>query len=124
MSAEIDQRIDEHRCLGESVCEALRKEVFKMGFPINFIIPDINDADFSLSKDPANGEDSLLGIWRDENGQKKGEILFHADGSFFAEYDVISEHPEKSRWFVEAVIAWGRENTIKCEPKLLPFAED
>ena len=118
-----EQKLEQFRNIGEQVCEALRKQVFDMGLPLDFIDPDLQRAEYSLSKDPASGEDSLIGIWRDPKGQKQGEILFHADGSFFAEYDVISEHPKKSRWFVEAVTAWGRDNNVKAEPRLLPLVE-
>ena len=97
--------------------------MFEIGLPINTIDPDLNRANYTLNRDPGSGEESLIGIWRDQQGQKQGEILFHADGSFYAEYDVISEHPKKTKWFVEAVIAWGRDNTVKSEPKLLPITE-
>lgn len=121
MSAE--SRLTEVRQIAESICEALRSEVYKMGFSVNSIDPSIDRAEYSLSRDPANGKNSLVGIWRDNRGQKQGEILFHADGSFFAEYDVISEHPKKPQWFVEAVTAWGREQNIKSEPRLLLYSE-
>ena len=119
----LEQHMLQVRELAESVCEALRKQVFDLGLPVDFIDPDVNRAEYSLSRDPASGKDSLIGIWRDAKGQKQGEILFHADGSFFAEYDVISEHPEKPRWFIEAVTAWGRDNMLKAEPRLLPLVE-
>jgi len=123
MTNAIEQRIQQLAGLAENVCAALRNEVFNLGLPLNCIDPDISRADYSLSRDPASGEDALIGIWRDHKGQKQGEILFHADGSFFAEYDVIREHPRKQRWFVEAVTAWGRDDMIKAEPRLLPLAE-
>jgi hypothetical protein len=75
-----------------------------------------------LQRDPASGQSSLVGIWRDANGQRVGSIIFHCDGSFFAEYDVVEPHPQDRRWFVEAVNAWGKNNTIKSEPRLLPMA--
>jgi hypothetical protein len=117
----VEQRMLEVRAIGESVCDALRNEVLKIGLPDDCIDPDIYRAEYSLSLDPASGQDSLIGIWRDSKGHKQGEILFHADGSFFAEYDVISAHPKKKQWFVEAVTAWGREDIVKAEPRLLPF---
>ena len=117
---QLEQRVQQVRAIGETVCEALRMEVFKMGLPVGHIDPDFNRAEYTLSRDPASGEDSLLGVWRDPKGRKQGEILFHADGSFFAEYDVISEHPKQPRWFVEAVTAWGRDDIVRAEPKLLP----
>lgn len=119
-SISAEQRFDQVRSIAESISVALRNEVFLLGLSVNCIDPDIDRADYSISHDPGSGEDSLIGIWRDHNGQKQGEMLFHADGSFYAEYDVIREHPKKTEWFIEAVTAWGRENMLKSDPKLLP----
>lgn len=123
MKITLEQRKQQVHAIGESICEALRQEVFKMGLPVTCIDPNIDRAEYTLSRDPGSGEDSLIGIWRDHKGHKQGEILFHADGSFYAEYDVISEHPKKPQWFVEAVTAWGRGNNVKSDPKLLPLAK-
>jgi len=123
MTISVDQKIQQHKTIAETICDALRKEVFNIGLPVSCIDPDITRVEYSLSKDCATSEDSLIGIWRDPEGNKQGEILFNADGSFYAEYDVISEHPKKPQWFVEAVIAWGRDSMVKAEAKLLPYAE-
>lgn len=119
----LELRIQQVRDISEKISAALVTEVLKLGLSAHCIDPDINRAKYTLSRDPGSGEDALIGIWRDQNGLKQGEILFHVDGSFYAEYDVISAHPEKPKWFVEGVIAWGRENLIKAEPKLLPVTE-
>lgn len=119
----VDQYLEKVGGMAINICDALRGEVVKMGFAVDRIDPDVKRAEYTLSKDPASGLDSLIGIWRDEQGHKQGEILFHADGTFFAEYDVISEHPKKPRWFVEGVTAWGKEGQVKAEPKLLPSIE-
>lgn len=123
MSQTVEQRLQQVSSIIENVCTALHNEVLKIGLSENCIDPDINRAEYSLSRDPGSGEDSLIGIWRDQKGHKQGEILFHADGSFYAEYDVISKHPENSKWFVEGVTAWGRDELIKSEPKLLPCTD-
>lgn len=120
MNIDATRRFNEVRDLGESICEALKKEVFKSGLPTNCINPALNRASFQLSRDPYDGSYSLIGIWRDSHGQKQGEILFHGDDSFFAEYDVISEHPEKPQWFIEAVTVWGNRKQLKSELRLLP----
>jgi hypothetical protein len=117
---QLKERIYEVRTIGENICDALRQEVSKIGLPATCIDPDFNRAEYSLSRDPASGEDSLIGIWRNQKRQKQGELRFHPDGSFFAEYDVICTHPEKPQWFVEAVTAWGRDNIVKSDPRLLP----
>jgi hypothetical protein len=95
-------------------------EVFKCGLPTDCIDPALDRASFKLSRDPFDGNYSLIGVWRDDHGQKQGEILFHSDGSFMAEYDVISEHPGKPQWFIEAVTAWGNPTQLKSELRLLP----
>lgn len=120
----LEQRKQQCQSLGNNLCASLRGEVSKLGLPVDCIDPDMGRAEFTLSRDPASGEDSLIGVWRDHQGQKQGEILFHADGSFFAEYDVIAQHPKKPQWFVEGVAAWGRDNVVKAEAKLLPMASE
>jgi len=122
MNFDVNASLKEVKDLGESACEALLHEVFKNGLPAASIDPSMERARFEVSRDPYDGSYSLIGVWRDERGNKQGEILFHSDGSFFAEYDVISEHPTKPQWFVEAVTAWGNCQRLKTELRLLPAA--
>jgi hypothetical protein len=120
MSPEIRQRYKQVQALGESVCDAMLMEVHRNGLPATMINPVLEHAQFELSREPLDGNYSLIGIWRDAHGNKQGEILFHHDGSFYAEYDVICEHPEKPKWFVEAVTVWGNQTVLRSELKLLP----
>lgn len=120
MNLTVEQRLQDVLQTAESIREVMLEEVSGLGLPVSCIDPDIKRAEYTLSFDPGSGENSLIGIWRDQNGNKQGEMLFHADGSFYAEYDVIREHPGKPEWFIEAVTAWGREGVIKSDPKLLP----
>ena len=106
--------------LAHAICRALQQEVLKLGIG-DVRIRSPEGAVYRLSTDPASGLDSLLGEWRDAKGQKQGELTFHADGSFYAEYDVIRTHPRSNRWFVEAVSAWGRGSDIRAEPRLMPM---
>lgn len=108
--------------LGWKVCEQLLVEMDKLGLKRELISPRLERASFEMKRDPSTGENSLIGIWRDKNGLKQGEIIFHSDGSFFAEYDVVCEHPKNTRWFVESVTAWGNTSLIKSDPRLLPVA--
>lgn len=117
----VARRLAECRTLVEAVCAALGAEIDKLAFPSGAIRPEPpEEGSYVLSRDPASGEDSLVGTWRDARGRKRGTLLIHADGSFFAEFDVIREHPRDTRWFVEAVTAWGRGAIIRSEPRLLP----
>ncbi len=119
----LSQRLDQLTPMLVAVCHSLRDEVHRLGFPQSEVpIRDIAEALFRLENDTASGEACLIGEWRDDHGIKLGELIFHADGSFFAEHDVIREHPSRRGFFVEAVTAWGRDATIKSEPRLLPMA--
>ena len=117
----LNRKLKELSLLGHIVCAALDNEIGKIGFAREQIQPvKFGAARFSLKKDTFSGEESLEGIWHNESGQRTGSILFHTDGSFYAEYDVVHPHPTDKRWFVEAVTAWGRGKVLKSEPRLLP----
>ena len=121
MDVTIDHRYQEIKNLAQEIVGQLRNEVDKLGFaPDEVIIMNPNDAEYRLEQDPSNNEYSLVGDWFDRRGQKLGCLLFHADGSFFVEHDVVKLHPNKERWFVEAVNAWGKDTEIKAEVRLLP----
>lgn len=120
-SNNLQERWEQVRAVGELVCSVLADEVNKIGLAEKALgTAPWERARFELQNDPASGQSSLMGIWRDANGQRIGSIVFHYDGSFFAEYDVVENHPKDSRWFVEAVNAWGKNDVIKAELRLLP----
>ena len=106
--------------LAYDVHQRLYEEVEKLGFSDSeIILKSPEEASYRLERDPSNSEFSLVGDWRNEQGMKLGTLLFHADGSFFVEHDIIKPHPTKPEWFVEAVNAWGNSTVIKAEPRLL-----
>lgn len=118
---QLQLRVTELRPLGEQVCAALESEYRKLGFADEQVLGvDFDNLEFSLKRDPFSQQDSVEGTWLDQQRQRRGSLVFHADGSFFAEYDVVQPHPLKSRWFVEAVTAWGRGGEVKTEARLLP----
>jgi hypothetical protein len=117
----LQARIEAVSLLAEAIRRSLAQELVKLGIPQHKVaVAAHTDAEYRLERDPASGQHSLVGVWRNAEGYKCGELLFHADGSFFAEYDVIQAHPNKPHWFVEAVTAWGRDSVIKSEARLLP----
>lgn len=117
-------RYDQIALLAQAIRTALTAELDKLGFaPGSVPVGDPATAAYRLERDPACGEHSLVGEWRDAKGQKLGGLVFHEDGSFFVEYDVICTHPRNDRWFVEAVNAWGRDADIRAEARLLPLPE-
>lgn len=110
--------------LADQVFDRLFQEVVKLGFASDeVVLKRPQEADYRLQRDPASSEYSLVGDWFSEQGMKLGTLLFHADGSFFVEQDVVRPHPIRSGWFVEAVNAWGRGDEIKAEARLLAMPE-
>jgi hypothetical protein len=106
--------------LALNVHRRLYDEVSKLGFSESEIsLKSPKDASYRLERDPSNSEFSLVGDWLNEQGQKLGTLLFHADGTFYVEHDIVRPHPTKADWFVEAVNAWGKGKEIKAEPRLL-----
>ena len=70
--------------------------------------------------DPGNQLPGYEGVWRNVRNARCGTLTFNSDNSFYAEYDLFCPHPRDTRWFVEMVTAWGRDETVRCEAKLIP----
>jgi hypothetical protein len=118
---DIDQQIQARREFGKLVCQRITENIAKLGFPLQTRIdpPNFDAAQFSLILDPFTQSLDLVGYWYNAGKQRIGQIKFHGDGSFYAEYDVVQPHPSKKQWFVEAINAWGKQDNIKTEAKLL-----
>lgn len=124
MNEPVANRFRELEGLANRIHGQLQAQIERLGFDAGEVtLKTPSQAAYRLEKDPANGEFSLVGDWLDERGAKQGSLLFHADGSFFVEQDIVRPHPRKKQWFVEAVNAWGQGETIKAEPRLLPMPE-
>jgi len=105
-----------------SICAAMQSALDRLGLAVDgFADPAL--VKYRLENDPASGQASLVGEWRDIDAGRRGGLWFHADGSFFAEYDVVRLHPQRQGIFVEAITAWGRDELIKVEPRLLDCPE-
>ena len=119
---DLSEHITLNRQLAESVCQRLSEEINKLGFAEAEIkhYPCYDEASFELVKDPFTGEHNLACYWYDQfKKQRIGRLQFNSDGTFYAEYDVVKNHPGKSKWFVEGISAWGKADNIKAEAKLL-----
>jgi hypothetical protein len=75
---------------------------------------------FTRVIDPGNQMPGYEGVWRNVHNERCGNLTFNSDNSFYAEYDLFCPHPRDARWFVEMVTAWGRDETLRCEAKLIP----
>lgn len=125
MTLDLKQRIEANRAFGKTVCRRIVETVAKLGFPLQTKIdlPNFDAAEFSLVTDPFTQSQDLVGYWYNAGRQCIGQIKFHGDGSFYAEFDVAQPHPSKKRYFVEAINAWGKQGNIKAEAKLLDFPQ-
>ena len=121
----LEQRLRDCQPLAETLCRTLRDEAGRLGFdPATLSGADVLTAEFRLQTDPASGRQGLLGEWFDRHRCRVGMLLFHADGSFFAEHDIVRPHPGNPGLFVEAVEAWGRGPDIRCEARMMPMIEE
>lgn len=120
--ATLTQRIEEQREFGEAICRAIGESIRKLGFAEDVGTPVFEQAEFRLVTDPYSRHDDLVGYWFDADRQRVGQIQFHGDGGFYAEYDVLKPHPVKAGYFIDTMNAWGREGQIKTEAQLLAMA--
>jgi hypothetical protein len=125
MKGDIGHHIETKRALGNAICRSIAENIAKLGFPLQTRIelPNFDAAEFRLVIDPFTQSEDLVGYWYNAGKQRIGQIKFHGDGSFYAEYDVILPHPRKKQFFVEAINAWGKDDNIKTEAKLLDLPQ-
>ncbi|MCK9606541.1 MAG: hypothetical protein M0R33_08825 [Methylomonas sp.] len=121
----LEQQIAAKRDFGTAVCRRIGENIAKLGFSTqtNINPPNFDAAEFSLVTDPFTQSQDLVGYWYKPGKQRIGQIKFHGDGSFYAEYDVVQPHPSKKHFFVEAINAWGQQDNIKTEAKLLDIPQ-
>ncbi|MGZ4958657.1 MAG: hypothetical protein ACXV7J_05350 [Methylomonas sp.] len=125
MTNNIEQAVEARRAFGKAVCQRISENIAKLGFSVQtgITLPDYDAAQFSFVTDPYTQSLDLVGYWYKPGKLRIGQIRFHGDGSFYAEYDVVQPHPGNKLYFVEAINAWGRHDSIKTEAKLLDIPQ-
>jgi len=121
----LETQVNANHDFGLKICQRLQEEIAKLGFSVGAVshYPVYENASFRLVKDPFTGDFNLAANWYDGKQQRIGSLQFNSDGTCYAEFDVVQPHPKKSRWFVEAVTAWGKMDALKAEAKLLQMPE-
>lgn len=119
-SAEISlrQRVTDAREPGTLLLAAMQEKLDKLnpgGEPI--AIPSFDSALFKLEEDQYNGWQSLRALFFPDRKKCAGFMLFHGDGSSFAEYRVGRRHPNYPL-LIEAVEAWISNGEIKVDVRL------
>lgn len=72
-----------------------------------------------VRKDPFDNSESLYCEWRNDSGALIGTLVIHANGSVFAEYDLVQPHPKNTELFIESVCAFGSRDNLVTELKTL-----
>lgn len=113
-------RLEAESELIAQVWAAMRARLVEIG--LADILPEspLQFASTEIRVDPYDKGESLHAEWRSES-QLIGSFISHANGSAFAEIDVVKPHPQKEQWFVEATTAWGMPGKITSELRLLPM---
>ena len=121
----LKKQIEHQRAFGKVICQRISDAIVRLGFSVQtpITLPNFEAAEFRLITDPLTQDSNLAGYWYNEKKQRIGQIQFNSDGSFYAEYDVVQPNPSKKQFFVEAINAWGREDNIKTEAKLLELPQ-
>ncbi|TNE76740.1 MAG: hypothetical protein EP334_07835 [Gammaproteobacteria bacterium] len=104
----------------DKVVAVMVAELDKQGLSGLLQNPEVLLTSYELRRDPYDGSEGLHAEWRNGRGQRLGGLQLHGSGQVFAEFDVVQAHPTDSRWFIEAVSAWGNPDNLKSELRLLP----
>ena len=115
----IKQRIASATQHGAELITALQERIAKLNLPGETItIPPFETARFTLEHDLYNGEQTLRAAFFPSQYYCIGFLLFHFDGSSFAEFHVMRQHPTRPSLFIEAVEAWVRDGKIQTDLRL------
>jgi|AZIK01.1.fsa_nt_gi hypothetical protein len=114
---ELKQRMQLNAARIERVKLALNEELNNLELTVCGLFSDFTKNE--ICRDPYDHSTSLLCEWRDHHNNLLGSLQLHDNGRVFAEYDVLKPHPSKPDWFIEAVTAWGDDEKLRSELRLL-----
>ncbi|HEY6093770.1 MAG TPA: hypothetical protein VIU93_02345 [Gallionellaceae bacterium] len=118
MEAELQRRIAAVRDNGMALLEGLRAKLEKLALPGEPIhIPEFDTARFTLEHDLYNEQKTLMASFYLSPSYRAGVLLFHSDGSSFAEYHVMRLYPGRPHLFIESVEAWVSDGLVKTDLK-------
>jgi len=115
----IKQRIAAASAHGAELIAALQAKIDGLKLPGEAIaVPSFDTARFTLEQDLYNGQQTLRAAFFPTPRYCIGFLLFHSDGSRFAEYHIMRPHPARPALFIEAVEAWVRDGKIQTDTRL------
>ena len=72
---------------------------------------------FDRQRDPASGEDALIVVWKLDG--RRVQLTLRPDGNIFAECDLLIDHPQKPKFWMDTLTVWGTASALKAEPNLI-----
>ena len=116
---QLEQRVAAARAQSLLLLAALQERIDRLGLGGDkIVIPPFESARFTLEHDLYNGQQTLVIGFFPSGHYRIGHLLFHSDGSCFAEYHVMRLHPTRPGMFIEAVEAWVRDGEIRTDTRL------
>lgn len=104
----------------DEVCATFQTVLLNLGFEENEILVATFEAcRISTAQDDFDRQERMLVEWIGKGGDRFANLVRYADGSLFAEHDVLRPHPQNPDLFVEAIEIWGRAGSLKGEARLL-----
>jgi hypothetical protein len=124
MMEQLDQRVSAATENGKALLVAVREKVEGLNLPAGaVVIPQFEEAQFTLENDLYDGSQTLVASFYPRPRYRAGVLLFHSDGSCFAEFHVMQIHPARPKWFVESVEAWVRDGTVQTDLRLVAMPQ-
>jgi hypothetical protein len=122
---QLDQRISAAAEHGKALLAAVRDKVDGLNLTAGQVaIPQFDEVQFSLEKDLYDDTlQTLVASYYPRPNYRSGVLLFHADGSCFAEFHVMQVHPARPKWFIESVEAWVRDGAVQTDLRLVAMPE-
>ncbi len=103
------------------LCTFFRNVLLDMGFDECAIqFAERGECRVETVTDSFNSEERISGSWLNAEGTRFAHFIRYANGTLFAEHDVLLGHPQKPEMFVEALEVWGQPGSFKHDVKLLP----
>jgi len=105
----------------EEVCAMFRTALLNIGLDEGAVkLLCFEQCKLTMMTDNYDGETIITGHWLNPGGEQCAYLIRYANGTMFAEQDVLLPFPTDPGMFFEAVEVWGKLGALKYEARLLP----
>lgn len=122
---QLEQRVSAAAEQGKMLLAALKEKLAGLDLAAGMVaIPAFEEAQFTLERDLYDAAlTTLTASFYPRPRYRAGVLLFHADGSCYAEYHVMQQHPGKPDWFIESVEGWMRDGAVQTDLRLIAMPQ-